>query len=377
MIYLVLLTLLGFLFIPYIAYYFLMKGKADNEWNLNIDKEFKPKVTLIIATFNEASVIKRKLENTQNLNYPEDRLQIIIIDSASTDGTLDLCRSFLRKKDFRFKNVLLLSEDTRLGKSHALNTALEYATGDIVATSDADSFLKFDVLSQSVPFFADQSVGALTGCEKLINLDKSVHTLSEGAYRKFYYDLRLGESKLDSTFIFQGELSLYRKSTLKKFEDKPGYSDDIGTVINIISKGYRCIFVPDAVFQDTAAHSLRGRIALKSRRAEHLISGVIRVLKLKIWKNLPLSFSIIIFNFHMHVLSPIILILSTAFFLLNIQNFFYLLILLIPLLIFGKSRVLFISYLTSNIALLIGLFRHLFGQKKATWQKIEEMRHSE
>ena len=377
MIYLVLLTLLGFLFIPYIAYYFLMKGKAGNEWNLNIDKEFKPKVTLIIASFNEASVIKRKLENTQDLNYPENRLQIIIIDSASTDGTLDLCKRFLRKKDFRFKNVLLLSEDTRLGKSHALNTALEHATGDIIATSDADSFLKFDALSQSVPFFADQSVGALTGCEKLINLDQSVHTLSEGAYRKFYYNLRLGESKLDSTFIFQGELSLYRKSTLQKFEDRPGYSDDIGTVINIISKGYRCIFVPDAVFQDTAAHSLRGRILLKSRRAEHLISGIMRVLKLKIWKNLPLSFSIIIFNFHMHVLSPIILILSTAFFLLNIQNFFYLLVLLIPLLIFGKSRVLFISYLTSNIALLIGLFRHLFGKKKATWQKIDEMRHSE
>ena len=97
-------------------------------------------------------------------------------------------------------------------------------------------------------------------------------------------------------------MSLYRRSVLERFEDRPGYSDDIGTVVNIISSGYRCIFIPEAVFNDTAAFSLRGRLALKSRRAEHLISGVLQSVRLKLQKKLPLSSSIVFFNFYLHIL---------------------------------------------------------------------------
>jgi cellulose synthase/poly-beta-1,6-N-acetylglucosamine synthase-like glycosyltransferase len=377
MLLLVVPALLTALLVPPLIYYAWMKSKAKKNWGLMINNNYQPKVSLIIPTYNEASVISKKLENIQRIDYPEDRLQVIIVDSASTDGTLAVCKGFLEKNTLRFP-IRLISERERLGKSHALNIASEYAEGEIIATSDADSFWEPDTLRKTIPFFADPSVGAVMGREELINLKQTIHTLSEGLYRKFFYTLRLGESKVHSTLFFQGELSLYRRSALEKFEDRAGYSDDIGTVVNIVSRGYRCIFIPEAVFYDTAAYSLRGRLMLKSRRAQHLISGVMESLKLKSQGRLPLSSAIVLFNFYMHVISPLLLVsvlVSTALtIVLNFQTFYYLIPLAVLLLIFKKSRVFMVSYLISNLALIIGLIRNFTGKKEMAWRKIEEMR---
>lgn len=350
-----------------------MKSKTKKSWGLKINSQYQPSVSLIIPTYNEAVVIGRKLESVQRMNYPEDKLEVILVDSASTDGTLAVCKSFLEKKECHFP-TRLLSERQRMGKSHALNVALEYAKGEIIATSDADSFWEPDALLKAIPLFADSSVGAVTGREQLINPKHTIHTLSEELYREFYYALRLGESKVHSTLIFQGELSLYRKSVLKKFEDRAGCSDDTGTIINIISQGYRCIFVPEAVFHDTAAHSLRGKLMLKSRRGQHLVAGITKALKLKVQGKLPLSSPIILFNFHMHVISPLLLVTIGLLVLIYFQTFVYLMPLVIPLFIFKKTRLFVISYLTSNLALLMGLIRYFTGKKEVAWRKIDEMR---
>ncbi len=373
MLLLTVLALLTALLAPHLIYYAWMKSKAKTSWGLKTDDNYYPKVSLIIPTYNEASVITRKLDNTQRIDYPEGKLQVILVDSASTDDTLGVCKRFLEKNNLRLP-ISLVSEEKRMGKSHALNKALEYAEGEIIAISDADSFWEPDTLRKAVSYFADPSVGAVTGREELINLEQTVHTLSEGLYREFYYTLRLGESKVHSTLIFQGELSLFRRSALEKFEDRAGYSDDTGTIINIVSRGYRCIFIPEAVFHDTAAYSLRGRLALKSRRAQHLVAGILESLKLKTQGRLPLSSAIVLFNLYMHVISPLLLV-STAFIVvLYFHNFWYLAPLLILPLLLRKSRVFMISYLTSNLALMIGLVRHVMGKKEVTWRKIEEMR---
>ena len=215
----------------------------------------------------------------------------------------------------------------------------------------------------------------LNGSEKFINPEQSVHTQSEGLYRKFYYRLRLGESKIHSTLVFQGELSLYRKNILNKFEDRPGYSDDTGTVVQIVSRGYRCIFVPEAIFYDSAAYSLSVRLMLKSRRAQHLIAGIIDSIKLKIRRKLPISSAVVLFNFYMHVLYPLLFVSTAIVLSLYLYNFWYLIPLVIVPFIFTKSRVFLISYVTSNLALMMGLIRHFFGTKEATWQKMDEMRN--
>jgi cellulose synthase/poly-beta-1,6-N-acetylglucosamine synthase-like glycosyltransferase len=344
--------------------------------NLKRDFDYKPPVSLIISAYNEAGVIANKLKNVQEMDYPSDKVQVIVVDSASTDGTLEICKDFIVKNNLKFP-VTLLSEERRMGKSHALNYALKYATGEITATSDADSFWDKCALMNAVSYFSDPSIGAVTGREELSNSQKNIHTKSEALYRGFYYTLRNGESQIHSTLLFQGELSLYRREAFSGFEDKPGYSDDIGTIINIISRGYRCIFAPDATFTDTAAFSLNGRLKLKSRRAEHLISGMVSSLKLKMQSHLPISWVVVLFNFYLHIISPFIffgaLIATGIMYFVFFQSLWFLGFSLF-LLLFKKPRIFITSYFTSNLALILGLIPIITKKRKTTWQKIDEMR---
>jgi cellulose synthase/poly-beta-1,6-N-acetylglucosamine synthase-like glycosyltransferase len=354
-----------------------MIKKGKEPWRISSNSNYLPSVSLIVPTYNEATVIGKKLENIQKLDYPADKLEIIIVDSGSSDKTLDICEGFLEKNKVPFQ-IKLISEHERLGKSHALNTALKYAVGEIIATSDADAFWEPDALRKAVSYFADPKVGAVTGRERLINIQRGVHTMAEGIYRKFYYTMRLGESKIHSTLVFQGELALYRKSAFNRFEDTAGYADDTGTVINIMSNGYRCIFVPEAVFCDTAAFSLKGKLTLKSRRAQHLIAGILRSTRLKFAKKLQVSSIIIIFNLYLHVISPILLtatlLTTTIMYIVYFQSFWYLALLFLPFIFVKKLRLFLVSYLTSNLALIMGLIRHITKKRSKIWHKVEEMR---
>ena len=364
------------LFVPPVVYYAWMMKKKKERLCVMADIKYQPNISMIVCTYNEAKVIEKKLENIQELDYPENKLQIILVDSASNDGTLERIKDFFAKTTFRF-SVTLISEKERLGKSHALNVALKQANGEIIATSDADSFWDQDALLKAVSYFADPLVGAVGGKEEIVNLKRSVHTMGEGFYRTFFYTLRLGESCIHSTLFFQGELALYRRNTFKEFEDRSGYSDDIGTVINIVSNGYRCIFVPEAVFHDTAPFSLRGRIMLKSRRSEHLVSGVVQALRMKIKRRLPLPWSVVFFNFYLHVISPLLLIaalLTTGIvYIIDFRMLWFFGFLLILLLV-KKPRVVAVSYLTSNLALIMGLYPILTKKRSGAWRKVDEMR---
>ncbi|MGB9845870.1 MAG: glycosyltransferase, partial [Methanothermobacter tenebrarum] len=334
---------------------------------------YLPEVSLIIPTYNEASVIVKKLENVLNLDYPVDKLQVIIVDSNSTDRTLEICKNFIDKNPSRFE-IKLISESERLGKSHALNTALKHADGEIIATSDADAFWEPNALRKAVSFFADPTVGAVTGKEIITNIQKSIHTMGEGLYRKFYYAFRLGESKIHSTLIFDGSLAFYRRKAFPQFEDKPGYADDTGTILKILSNGYRCIFVQDAVFYDATAFSFKGKLTLKSRRAQHIIAGLLRSAKLKVARKMSIPSIIILFNLHLHVISPILLLaalpLTVVTYLVYFPKLWYFPLFLVPFLSLKKLRLFIISYLTSNLALVIGLLRHLTRKRSKIWKKV-------
>ena len=87
------------------GYYFWMKrlSKKGN-WNLTLS-DFEPKVTLIVATYNEANIIEDKLNNIRELTYPKDNLEVIVVDSASTDGTAQVVKDYLERNSLPFKTI--------------------------------------------------------------------------------------------------------------------------------------------------------------------------------------------------------------------------------------------------------------------------------
>ena len=101
---------------------------------LDVDPSF---VSIIIPTYNEAKVIIQKLNNIYSQDYPRNRFEVIIVDSGSTDETVELIHEWV--KNHRDVNVKVIEEGARMGKAHALNTALRHAKGDIIMITDADS----------------------------------------------------------------------------------------------------------------------------------------------------------------------------------------------------------------------------------------------
>lgn len=342
------------------------------------DENFKPKVSIIIPTYNEEKTIIRKLRNTLSLQYPKERLEIVLVDSASTDNTVSKIQSFISSNENKGYNIKFIREEKRIGKSNALNRALAECTGDLIAITDADSILDPASLKNAVKNFADPRVGAVTGRILVKNADVSNTTKREKVYREIYDIFRLGESRHYSTFIFNGPLALFRKVALERFY--PG-ADDSGTALEIILKGYRAIYEPDAIVYENASRGYKGMFLQKIRRGVNIID-VLFFANSKLKSNSVDSELVKIhrLNFILHVLIPFLFILWLGISLILLvfnQTFFFVLMLILTLYLFPGTRKIvhaFATFMSSQIILIQALIKFAIGERYVTWSIIEEVR---
>jgi cellulose synthase/poly-beta-1,6-N-acetylglucosamine synthase-like glycosyltransferase len=230
---------------PLLYYLYLRSRWLNRDWGVVRDPGCAPKVSIIIPTYNEANLIESKLNNIVFQSYPKELMEVIVVDSASSDGTQSAVRKWV--ESHRDVKAVLVEEPVRRGKAHALNNALRLATGEIVVVTDADStWLSRDTLTNALAWFSDPGVGAVT-CLK-IPVEEGFAGVEKG-YRDFYNVVRLGESKKFSTPVFHGELAAFRKSLLQELGGFPTNTgaDDSHTATLIALKGYRAIAVDNAI----------------------------------------------------------------------------------------------------------------------------------
>ncbi|MCS7128395.1 MAG: glycosyltransferase, partial [Desulfurococcaceae archaeon] len=148
-----------------IAYYLYAKTKwLPKPWNIKVDESYKPKVTIIIPTYNEAKVIGERLNNIYEQDYSKEFMEVIVVDSASTDGTAEIVEEWSSKhKDLR---LILIRESERRGKAAALNRALREASGEVVVIADADALWPSNALTKVVELLSDPSIGAVSCLKK-------------------------------------------------------------------------------------------------------------------------------------------------------------------------------------------------------------------
>ncbi len=236
----------------------------NSDFNVNIDNSYRPTVSIIIPTYNEASSIEDKIKNTLTLNYPPEKVKIIVIDSASTDGTPDIAE--------RFEPVKVIRQPERRGKSSALAEVFKVTTEEIIVITDADAMLDKDVLINSLPYLADISVGAVTGKQILINPNETISQQSEQSYRDFFDNIRRIESKIASTMIFNGPFMAFKQEVLEA-PPQNSVADDTEMAIQVIKKGYRALYIPEAIFYEKIPLSNESRIKQKERRAQGLVQS--------------------------------------------------------------------------------------------------------
>jgi cellulose synthase/poly-beta-1,6-N-acetylglucosamine synthase-like glycosyltransferase len=352
-------------------YYQYTKRISLRTWKLKIDESFFPTLTIMIPTFNEQRVIAKKLKNISSVDYPQALTQLILVDSASTDGTLDEAREYLKQQPKLA--VEFFKEEKRSGKSCALNSALRMAKGQVIVISDADCFWPPDILTKSIPYLADPTIGAIVGREVLINAESTVTTRTEALYRTIMHPIRLGESKLHSTIFFEGGFSAYKRSLLQGFDTESG-ADDSGTALDIVQRGGRAILVPEAKFFTTFPSNWQGKMGIKARRANQLIRIWAKCARLLIKQKLLLPKRIAIPQIFMYILNPLIFAALVLTSLLLIINYPLLLGVLLAAVVVPKSRSLLIETVQGHLALLIALSNFVLKRKFLTWRKADVSR---
>lgn len=352
-------------------YHLYMRRVASRPWKLKTDKNYSPTITILVPTYNEADVIDLKLENLSKLNYPRNLTQIILIDSGSKDKTLEKIQKFSEKHPEI--NIKLVKEEERRGKSRALNHALKYATGEVIVVSDADCFLFPDILAKSLPYLADQTVGAIVGREVILNPNRTWITKNEALYRDLMSRVRLGESKFFSTIIFEGGFSVYKRAFLEEFDSETG-CDDTGTALSVVQKNARTILIPEATFFTAFPTKWKGKIVIKMRRASQLVQVWTRCLIHLLKNRLVLPKRIAVSEIFLHIFNPLIFVSLTLTTVLLVMQYPLLLLVFLCAIFIPKSRSLLLETIQNNAILLGALVSLILNRKFIIWRKADESR---
>ena len=248
--------------------------------------DIHPSVCLFIAANDEAVVIEEKIGNSLALEYPSDRLQIVVASDGSVDGTNEIVESFADE------GVWLLAFPTRRGKMASINAGLPLVDAEIVVFSDANTFLASDAISQLVQPFADARVGGVSGNVILVG-DRASLALAEDLYYRYERWLQSCESRIGSMVGADGALYAIRRRLFRPPPDDT-ILDDVGIPMAVVKQGYRVVLAPHASAWEPGTHSASDELLRKAR----VVAGA--VLMVARWSQLPSRSPQILFSLLSH-----------------------------------------------------------------------------
>lgn len=232
-----------------------------NNYNIN----FTPKITILLPVRDEEIVIKEKLTELLDMNYPLKKISLLILDSQSKDRTIQIAEDYLEQYSAEI-NYEIIKID-KPGKSYAVNCAMDLINTEFFIMMDAESILFPESLLQIIKWFTDESIGAVCGkfSPQIDDLDYD--------YRKNFNILRIGESAIHSTPIFEGSICAFRKEALggKKINSNIN-SDDTQLSLLSIRNGYRSIMDKDLIFIEPPTEG-KNRKKRQLRRSQGLIKA--------------------------------------------------------------------------------------------------------
>lgn len=245
-------------------------------------QEELPSVALLIAAHNEAAVIAEKIQNSLALDYPVDKLEIVIASDGSTDGTADIVRRLTKGADQN--RVRLLDFPLNRGKIAVLNDAVALLKAEIVVFTDASSMLAPDSVRQLVADFADPRVGAVSGVYRVLSQQKSALGVQEALYWRYETFVKLQEARLGCMLGAHGSLFAVRRRLYTALPLN-SINDDFLIPLRVIQQGYRVAYEPSAVAYEQA-HEMEGfgrRVRITAGNVEQLIA-----LKALLWPPRPM-----------------------------------------------------------------------------------------
>lgn len=368
----------GLLVYVYVGYPLLVWSVSRLAPRNVLRSAYEPTVTIVIAAYNEARDIRSKLENTLTIDYPPDKLEIIVASDSSTDRTDDIVR------EFAGKGVKLFRQDERKGKTSAQNLAVEKATGEIILFSDATTLYEPGVLRAMLPNFADASVGCVAG--KLVYVDDSGSRIGRGAKSYWSYETLLKQSESTACSLVGTSGCLYAVRRSAYIPMYPEACSDFLISTLVYKQGLRTVFEPAAVCTEETNREFRKEFQMRVRVTVRTLTDL--------WRNAEMLNPVKTGFFAVQLVSHKILRYAVPFMLIgmwlssgflamysqvflaifSVQTLFYAFALAgMALETFGTSSRIFavpLYFALVNTASFIAFYKVLRGEKIVSWETV-------
>jgi cellulose synthase/poly-beta-1,6-N-acetylglucosamine synthase-like glycosyltransferase len=265
------LALLGYVYVGYPAL-LLIVARVRGARHVR-QADITPTVSVVISAYNEADVIRRKLENTLALTYPREAMEVVVVSDASTDGTDAIVAEYADRR------VRLSRQPLRRGKTAGLNATLPALTGELVVFSDANAMYEPDALLKLARNFADPEVGCVTGEARYLSGRHNAADVGERVYWDYEIQLKRLETALGSMVGGDGAIYAIRRALWQPLPENA--INDFLNPLQIVAAGWRAVYEPEAIcFEETAGavrseYRRRVRIVSRSWRAVFQAPGVL------------------------------------------------------------------------------------------------------
>ena len=272
---------LGILFYCYIGYGLMLWLFNNINVLLQKDKQKNstetPPVTIIIAAYNEAEILEKKIRNTLAIDYPVEMVKVVV----ATDGSVDKSETIVKQ----FPEIKLLHQTERQGKYAAIKRALQTVTTPVVVFSDANTMLNPECLKKIMPHYQNENIGGVAGEKRILqNQVESVVGEAEGLYWQYESFLKKMDASFYSIVGAAGELFSIRTHLFSPIDDQV-ILDDFVISMQVCLRGYRFAYEPDAFATETASASLveeakrKIRIAAGAYQSVNMLKAVFNIFK--------------------------------------------------------------------------------------------------
>jgi len=364
--------IIAYTYFGYSLLIYLISLMVNNKVN---KKDIEPSVTFLITAYNEEESIRRKLENTLSLDYPKDKLEIIVASDGSTDRTDEIV------KEFKERGAILHRIEGRVGKTETQNRAVKMAKGDIIIFSDATTEYKKDAIKKIVRNYNDPTVGAVSGRYEYIDPKGTQVGLATILFWRYENFIKSRQTRIKTITGACGCIYSVRRELYELL--RRDVISDLVEPLKILEKGYRIAFESKAVAYEQTTERSSQEFNMRIRVISRGMNGLLNV------KGLlnPFRYGFVSFQLFSHkVLRWLIPFFVTILFFSNLallgnrfynlifilQAFFYLFALLGWIVDYFNIRIKLFSlplyFCVVNLASAVSLIKTIWGEKHIVWE---------
>ncbi|MEJ2253376.1 MAG: glycosyltransferase family 2 protein [Nitrospirota bacterium] len=232
-----------------------------------VDKnDIKPRVTYLITAYNEEKNIRRKLEGVLALDYPKDKLEVMVASDGSTDRTDDIVR------EFRDRGVVLLRVEGRVGKTFAQNEAVKMATGEIIVFSDATTMYEKDAIRKMVRNYHDPFVGAVSGRYEYLNPTRASVGIGTVVFWKYENFIKSVQTRIRTITGCCGCIYSVRREAYVPLP--ADIISDLVEPLKVIENDYRVVFEPEAIAYEVTTERPSEEFSMRVRVISRAMRGI-------------------------------------------------------------------------------------------------------